>query len=499
MAKRDGPIRNFDLPWLAVLEGIVRNVREGICVIDTEGRIVLYNHACGYMEGLDPREVMGRNILEIYPSLTRETSVLFKVMRECKPVENLTQTFTNFKGKTVTAVNSSYPIVDRNGVRGAIEITQDVQMAWEISNRITELQAALRNLPATVGRFPPEASEAQDPFGIIVTSDEEMFKVIALARQVARTDSPVLVCGETGTGKELFVRAIHAESARRSGPLIVQNCAALPETLLEATLFGTRRGAFTGAEERPGLFELADKGTLYLDELISAPPSLQAKLLRVLEDKTIRRLGATESKSVNVRVIASLNIPPEDAIERGLLRKDFYYRMAVVCIEIPPLRKRKKDIPLLARHFLQHFTTENGRVKEISRPALELLLAHDWPGNVRELKNMLEGAACVAVGRLIMPEHFSLLKRYTYSTKNIPWPEGTCEQDRALESRNPRSFQGIMLQHERELLEHALSISGGNVSAAARYLGLPRQTLWSKMKRYGISRGAANMKTRIDS
>ncbi|MEW6081222.1 MAG: sigma 54-interacting transcriptional regulator [Bacillota bacterium] len=472
------------MPILCILQILSQGLQEGVHVINRSGETVLYNEACGRIEGLDPKDALGKNILDIYPSLTEDTSVLFQVMRTGRPVENLTQTLTNFRGRVITTVNSSYPVMGRHGIWGALEISNDVRAAWEISDRMIELQAQISG-----GRRKPAGAHgicgSRQGFDAIVTCDDRMRQVVALGRQAAKAESPVLIYGETGTGKEVFVKAIHAESSRRAGPLVLQNCAALPETLLEAALFGTKSGAFTGAQDRPGLFELADKGILYLDELASASLSLQAKLLRVLEEKNLMRVGGTTSTRVDVRVVASLNIPPGEAIKRGLLREDIYYRLAVICLELPPLRHRKRDIPVLVRHFLDLCAADFGHSKEVSPEALRLILTHNWPGNARELKNMLEGAAALAEGDVIEPQHLSLLRRHTYSSQYISWPDHLGGVKKA-QRGDPGGLRGMIGTYEREILVRALANCGGNISAAARLLGVPRQTLWSKIRRHGL-------------
>lgn len=467
------------IPSLAILERVLDSVNVGILVLNREGTVVLYNTECARIDGLDRSDVLGQKLLEVYPSLTPETSFLYRVMRTGKPALNITQTFTNFRGRPITIVSSSYPIYERGEIWGALEICQDVHLARETHEKIIELQAELAQALEENKKQHKELAG----FHAIITSDEAMQKAISLGKKAARMDCPVVVYGETGTGKDLFVKAIHEESRRKNNPLISQNCAALPETLLEAALFGTTRGSFTGAQDRPGLFELADKGTLFLDEVISAPVVLQAKLLRILEDMTLRRVGGTTPIKVDVRVVASLNVRPEEAITKGLLREDFFYRLAVVFIELTPLRKRKGDIPLLARHFL----APSG--KELSPGAMEFIMAHSWPGNVRELKNMLESAAAMTKNSIIDVEHFTILQDIAYAGMNTYWNRDRVKSSEHIQNEES-SLQEMVDNYERQIIERALKNYGGNVAAAARSLGVPRQTLWSKVKRLGINSGA---------
>lgn len=462
---------------LAVIEEVLDSIKESILMVNREGRVVFYNNACARMDGLNRSDVLGRSLLEVFPSLTRESSILYQVMHTGKPVLDVTQTFTNFKGRAINMVCSSYPIYDRGELWGALEVSRDVRLVWETYEKMIELQAELAQ------RFKSNKIQTGERagFGAILTGDESMKKAIAIGRRAARMECPVVVYGETGTGKELFIRAIHDESPRKEGPLVSQNCAALPETLLEAALFGTTRGAFTGAQNRPGLFELADKGTLFLDEVVSASTFFQAKLLRTIEDLTIRRVGGTSQSKVDVRVVASLNIHPKEAISRGLLRNDFFYRLAVMYIELPPLRNRKSDIQLLARHFME----PSGKV--ISPEAMKYLEIHDWPGNVRELKNLLEGAISLTEGNLIEPEHLTMIR----STSHLEMlaPQEPQRDETGLNKQiygEGQGLQEMLNSYERKIIEKTLKDTDGNLSDAARALIIPRQTLWSKVKRLSV-------------
>jgi arginine utilization regulatory protein len=300
------------------------------------------------------------------------------------------------------------------------------------------------------------------------------------ARRAARTTSPVLVYGETGTGKELFVQSIHHASARGEKPFIAQNCAALPASLLESLLFGTTKGSFTGAEDRPGLFELADGGTLFLDELNSMPLDLQAKLLRVLQDGQIRRIGSRQSTMVDVRVIAAVNEPPQSLVERGQMRSDLYYRINVVSFELPPLRQRREDIALLVEHFLEVFNRRFGmNVKGISPDVEQLFAAYDWPGNVRELEHVVEAAMNMVDGEVIEREHLPqhLLERYGSSLMADQCNAGPAREWSAGERPMPEMVREL----EEQLITDALAKTQGNVLRAAKLLGIPRQTLQYKL------------------
>lgn len=300
----------------------------------------------------------------------------------------------------------------------------------------------------------------------LVTVDPTMQRVLALVDRVAVRDLPVLVTGESGTGKELIARRLHRHSARREGPFVAVNCAALPESLAESELFGHEKGAFTGAEkDRTGRFEEANGGTLFLDEIGDLPLSLQAKLLRALEDGAVRRVGGRKDIPVSVRLIAATNRDLAQAMEAGQFRRDLYYRLAVVRIELPPLRERIGDIPVLARHFLTSLAARHGiPTCELTPEALAALERYPWPGNVRELRNVLERALVVRAGMPI-----------TARELDLPLPASP--------------VAGIPLDREsrdREALLEALRRADGNRERAAELLGISVRTLYYRLRRHGI-------------
>lgn len=286
-------------------------------------------------------------------------------------------------------------------------------------------------------------------------------------KKVSRTSSPILIFGETGTGKELFVQAIHNSSNRSRKPFIAQNCAAIPANLLEAMLFGTVKGGFTGAEDKKGLYEQANGGTLYFDELNSMPLELQGKILRVLQEGIIRRVGGTEAKQIDVRTIASINESPELLLEKGSLRRDLYYRLNVVRIDIPPLRERKEDIPTLVDYFINKFNYKfNGSIIGVEEMALEKLILSEWEGNVRELEHIIEGA-------------FNLNQDGYITLKDL--------QDAGLNKfARIKSLSEKLMEVEKKYILEALVITKYNVSRAAQILKIPRQTLQSKIKKLNI-------------
>ncbi|MDI6710257.1 MAG: sigma-54 dependent transcriptional regulator [Thermoanaerobacterales bacterium] len=308
----------------------------------------------------------------------------------------------------------------------------------------------------------------------IIGETPAMVKIRDLITRVAPTDATVLVTGESGTGKEVVAVAIHRLSQRASGPFVTVNCAAIPEQLLESELFGHEKGAFTGAtSSRIGRFELADNGTIFLDEIAEMSPTMQAKLLRVLQEHTFERLGGATPVHVNIRVVAATNKDLEKAVKEGKFREDLFYRLNVIRIHLPPLRERREDIPLLAAHFLEKFCPAN-RGCRISEEAMELLLAYDWPGNVRELQNVLERAVILSTDGVIGPDHLP----------HEFHPAGGLLRNKLVPASLP---EGSTLKNmEAELIARALAECGGNRSRAAKKLGIARTTLLFKMQKYGL-------------
>lgn len=454
----------------AQLELLLSHVGEGIHMVDEKGVSIYYNNAASNIEGLSSEEVIGKHILEVFPSLSEQCSTLLTVLRTGEAIYDREQTFTNYKGKKITTINTTIPIEVDGKVIGAMEISRDVTTVKDMTERISDLQAIL------YGHIPKPASKkggsARFTFDDIIGESRCIKDLKDLARRAALSSSPILVWGDTGTGKELFVQAIHNESPRKLSPFIAQNCAALPATLLEGILFGTIRGGFTGAEDRPGLFELADGGTIFLDEINSMPPELQAKLLRVLQERAVRRIGDTRMRNINTRVITACSENPIDAVEKRELREDLFYRINVVSLEIPPLRERREDIPFLVEHFINKYSHGKFRKVKVSDEVADIFLRYPWPGNVRELEHAIEGAMIMMEGDTIRPGHLPIQIRtyFSHHKGHILNPENLNLGD-ALEKL------------ETEFIGKALEKARGNISMAARILGIPRQTLQYKLRK----------------
>jgi len=332
--------------------------------------------------------------------------------------------------------------------------------------------ARLRKLEGEVERLRTELKDRYR-FGNIVGRGAGMREVFELTRAAAESDAPVLIEGESGTGKELVARAIHYEGLRSAGPFVPVNCGALPTELIESELFGHKRGAFTGAHnDAKGLFLAADGGTIFLDEITEMPLASQAKLLRVIEEMSVRPVGAVESRPVDARVVAATNHELSGAVETGALREDLFYRLGVIVISLPPLRKRVEDIPALAMHFVQKFNAgSTTTVEGFSPGALEALCAHGWPGNVRELRNVIEGL-------------YALGRQGCIELTDLPQPIRA--PPRA--ARRPETTTAVRTLQEAEcnLVEAALRASKGNKSEAARLLGISRSRLYHFIRLHRI-------------
>lgn len=348
---------------------------------------------------------------------------------------------------------------------GADAIREATNRVLENTRSCTELRQLRRQL------------KDRYEFGGMLSKTAEMHRVFEVIRMVAATDVTVLVEGETGTGKELVATAVHHQSARRDGPFIPINCAGVPETLLESELFGYEKGAFTGANQtRVGKIELANHGTLFLDEIESMPLSMQAKLLLVLQDQKVQRLGASRRIQVDMRVIAATNVPLEELVERGEMRSDFYYRINVVPIRLIPLRQRREDIPLLVQDFLCHnkVAVQKG-VTGVSRHAMDQLVQYAWPGNVRELHNLLERAMVLTAGRTI--DHVD--------PPAIRIPHGDTEKSSAPTTLPLKQW---MAEQEKRYLLHQLKACGGKIGLTASVCGVDTKTLYRKMRFHDLDK-----------
>ena len=401
-------------------------------------------------------ETVGLHIFELYPELDEESSTIIQALRTGKPSYNVLQDINNRRGERVLLESTTIPIV----VDGQVACVIDSSKFHSIDQRVIRGEGGISTLDR------------------IITQDPAMLALKKRIRDVAPLDSSVLIYGETGTGKELVAESLHSEGRRSGRPFVSQNCAAIPANLLESLFFGTEKGCYTGALTRKGLLEEADGGTLFLDEINSMETGLQAKLLKVLEEKKVRRLGGNRDIPFDVRIVAAVNEEPARLIREHRLREDLYYRLGVVRITLPPLRKRVGDIPLLIRYFIDQYNRKMKRsIQGVSAQALRRLERYSWPGNVRELQNVIEGAFASARSELLVLDHMEDALEYQ-------------EVSLAEESREGDIDPGFSLtkaleQYERELLHKAMEQSS-SISQAARLLGLSRQNLKYKLQKYNL-------------
>lgn len=457
---------------------------DGITIINLDGEILftaklndkLSHRAENY-------ELVGKNFYEIYENLNSENSTMIRAMELGLPVYIENQALKARDQEEIQITSLSIPIKSGSRIVGVIDLSME-ERSEEMEEPTERIELNSAYFPVANSQKLCSRNQASFTMADIIAVDEKMQQAKNYIPIVAACELPVLIYGETGTGKEVFAQAIHNASPRKDKPFVAQNCAALPDTLLESILFGTSKGAFTGATENKGLFELADGGTLFLDEINSMPLHLQSKLLRVLQDGCFRSLGARELKSVNVKIIAAMNMEPIQAIEEGQLRRDIYYRLSMMSITIPPLRERKKDISHFVQFYVnKHNKTFHKKVQYVSRELIAKLEEYDWPGNVRELEHM------IVYGMSVVNENSNMLKFEDLEDK---FHELTGGITRKKEESNVlcSSLKTAVDEFERDIIARTLRVTRGNISKAARILDIPRQTLQRKVKQYGILKDA---------
>ncbi len=440
----------------------IYNYFDGVIVADRKGIIEYYYNSRKDINTLNGKEILGKSLFEIYPQVNEKNSTMMEVVRTGKPLINSAQNLVNYKGETYEGIFSTFPIWDQNRIIGAVEIF------LYMYNRDAHLNIFAMNSEMM-------KAKSSKLMRNIVSASESMELFKKRVSKASMTDSNVLLFGETGTGKELAAQAIHDMSRRGNLRFISQNCSAIPENLLESILFGTVRGGFTGAENRMGLFEAANGGTLFLDEINSMETSVQAKLLKAIEEQRITRIGGTEQIPVDVRIIAATNVEPMKSVEEGRLREDLYYRLKVVQLDIPPLRERREDIGVLTDYYIRFFNRNMERdIKGITPELREAFLNYSWPGNIRELRNMIESG-------------FNLCDEEYIGVEDID-SETLLSRDM---SKAPADFEENSLKdrlnrYERYIIKEAVKRYGSQLKAA-EMLGVSRQTLNNKMKTLNIT------------
>lgn len=456
---------------------ILDHLEEGICVIDQQGKILFYNRKMGEIDSKEPDSVRGKQLTEVW-NKDESSSTLLTALKTGRTLSNHKTHFVT-NGKTITTVTKTLPLFLEEQKVGALEISKDITEQKQLADSILQLQHRERG-PHSSSIPASRHTNTRFLFSDICFISQEMKQTVEQAKRSARSSSGILIIGETGTGKELFAQSIHNESPRQNKPFIALNCAALPESLLEGLLFGTTVGSFTGAVDRAGLFEQANGGTLLLDEINSMGVNLQAKLLRVLQEKKIQRLGSTKLVDIDVRVIATINEDPLEAIADNKLREDLFYRLQVVSLVIPPLRKRKEDIPFLINHFIEKHSRILGmKVEGVTDELHQFFLGYHWPGNVRQLEHTIEGALNLVHDESYIS--FDHLPSMLVNNKNLQIEPANGSRGAIPDSGTlPECIERL----ERTMIQNAMRVAKGNITKASEQLGISRQNLNYKLKKF---------------
>jgi len=431
---------------------IIRGLALPFFVVDNDNKIIFFNEPLEKLTGYSEQEVLGKPCHEILRSEScKEHCPLKETMATGRDAVNLEMTIQRKNDLPIPVRITTSVIKDKEGkVIGGMESFRDISFLKALRKEIREKYT----------------------YHKIVSRNKKILETLDDLTDIAASDATVLIQGESGTGKELFANALHELSPRKDKPFIKVNCGALPETLLESELFGYKRGAFTDAKkDKPGRFQLAEGGTIFLDEIGEISKNIQVKLLRALEKKEYEPLGSVQTEKANVRIIAASNRNLRVLVQSGDFREDLYYRLNVITLNISPLRERKEDIPLLIEHFMDSFNqTVEGKINGISTPAMKLLLNHGYPGNVRELENIIEHAFILCRENYIAPKHLP-----DYLTDRFP-----------RQTVKGKKLEELVDSFEKELIEETLKQYGGNIERVAEELGVHRSTLWRKMKKNNI-------------
>lgn len=454
-----------------IIDALIELVDEGVYIVDQDGVGIHYNKPMSDMEKISVKDVIGRKFNEVFPEFSMDESTMFKALKKNKPTLKQEQTYKNLYGQEITTINSTIPITIDGKPVAAVEVAKNITSIRKMSDTLLELQeeavSPIKQTKSGIKKY---------TFDNLIGENIQFKEVVGKAKKAAQVDASVFICGETGTGKELLAQSIHYEGVRKDKPFLAQNCAAIPESLLEGILFGTSKGAFTGAVDRAGLFEQASGGTLLLDELSAMPYSIQSKLLRVLQESYIRRVGGNKDIPVDVRIIATVNESPTNLIDEGKLRRDLYYRLNIINLTIPPLRERMDDIPILVDYFMKkHNKRFNKSLKTASEGALKRLKNYSYPGNVRELENIIEQAVSMADKETLL------------TGKQLSMPNNSRKiRNEDLEIYNRQALNEYMEEVEKRIIKNVILETDGNITHAADRLQIKRQTLQHKMKKYHI-------------
>ncbi len=454
---------------LYMLESVSDYLESGVHAVDENGRTLIYNRKMMEIESMEIQDVLDKNLLDVFQFQQEEESTLLNVLKHKVPTLNRKQTYFNNKGQKITTINNTYPIFYEEQFLGAVEIAKD----------ITKLENILK------GSYQKNASSL-NMLESIVGASQVLLDALEIARKAAQTSSPILIIGETGTGKDLFAQGIHTASSQPEEPFIVQNCSALPQDTLESILFGS---SSHDSFQRSSLFEQAEGGTLLLNELHALPLSTQSKLLTFLQEKKLPQ--SENQKEIDVRIIATMNEDPIDAISNGKLRKDLYYRLSIVTLFIPPLRERKEDLQKLVSYFIDHYNNMFGMsVKGVSKKVQNLFEAHDWPGNVRELQHVIEASYNVLeldYRDTIQYDHLPMQFRQRIQL-GAEHTATLAEHFLFTGDTDIKPLDVFMEEAETYYIQKALKHHDYNITKTAKSLGMSRQNLQYRIRKYGIER-----------
>lgn len=459
---------------LALHREILDNISEGVHIIDADGAIVWANQTILREEGNSKGGIIGQKENDVWPGMIPAGFNRFTDNADSSHVE-IVFSFFNTQGKKMDILSRSFPFRFLEKLEYVFSIGTNTDYSDRQIAKILESRKKL--LLKSKGKLANGTSFALSDF---MGQNDKVLDLLDIAKKIAVKSSPVLICGQTGTGKEIIAQGIHNASFHQEGKFVAVNCAAIPETLLETTIFGSSKGAFTGAVDRKGLLEEAAGGTLFLDEINSLPLALQGKLLRVLQEKRFTRVGSNTLADVTCRFISATNQAPWQLVEDGVLRKDLYFRLCVVSLTIPPLSARKDDIPLLVKHIIKRFNAEyHMEIKGVSQSCADIFEKYAWPGNVRELEHVIEYMMNVTTETFILSNND--LPPYLLSLRD----NQKTNYEQYL--NNESSLAQIMEDFERNLLVAALNKNQNNISKTARELSVRRETLHYRIKKLGIS------------
>ncbi len=486
-----------NIPKIEILMEILEHIHSGVYIADEDGTLIYVNRAGEQIDNFSRNDVIGKHISEIYSDNSfdkKKGSPLLTALQDGRIYkdENI-EWYIN--GNVVNALTSAWRIQKDKKVEGACCICDDVA---SLKKRI------IHNLQFnTKTSFSTKPSQLQNGtryvFENIIGKSSAMLNAVTTAQRFAAKQLPVMLYGETGTGKEMFAQSIHNASLRYKGPFVAVNCAAIPENLLESTLFGTKKGAFTGATDNPGLFETAENGTLFLDEINSLPLMLQAKLLRALQEKEIQRIGENKTRKINCRIISAVNEMPNTLIHMKKMREDLYYRLSTGIVSIPPLREREDDLDLLTHNLILRLNEElNMLIIDLTPALTSMFHQYNWPGNVRELVNVLESAFNMAsekdgyLGLEHLPSYIRERMKESIQKQGSK-SQNTCVREFIRKNSDDtelvieKSITHMVNQYEQRIIERALRETHGNLTHCSEKLGISRQNLSVKLKKYNIN------------